>query len=388
MTNDEFMMKCTDCVNFRSFKTTYSTDRYWMQSICYVKSEDALVRCFTNLNTSGNNEISSIEKLNYSTKERISCVTNLKYGHVNDITYNPVTNKLYVTPMYCKKKPNESGLDKNLIYVLNVSTFAKEVEIHVGTDNNNCVYGITYDEVNNQYYIAMSGSKIATLNSSFEILTEFSLIQHGVNSYENTFQCLEYYDEKLFLLYSEKIVVFDTKRNYLKNFSTGGSIESEGLASLGKGDFIIGKVYEDQKGRCISELLSFNILDCRNVTDLLFTEVGAKAGVAISKEIKEKMDVNSNAKILNGINYVKRRGNLVQCTICVTNITEVGSKVVALLPEGYRPSHYMRVIGACSGKNFARFEIATDGRILIYATSLTSISSSDWFELNVTYLVD
>lgn len=48
----------------------------------------------------------------------------------------------------------------------------------------------------------------------------------------------------------------------------------------------------------------------------------------------------------------------------------------------------MRVIEACSGKNFARFEIATDGRILIYATSLTSISSSDWFELNVTYLVD
>ena len=384
MTNDEFMMKCTDCVNFRSFKTTYSTDRYWMQSICYVKSEDALVRCFTNLNTSGNNEISSIEKLNYSTKERISCVTNLKYGHVNDITYNPVTNKLYLTPMYCKN----STLDKNLIYVLNVSTFAKEREIHVGTDTNNCIYGITYDEINNRYYIAMSDNKIAVLNSSFEILSEFSLIQYGVNSYKNTFQCLEYYDGKLFLLYFEKIVVFDIEGRYLKNFSVGGSIESEGLALTKDGDFIIGKVYEDQKGRCISELLSFNILDCRDVTDLLSVEVGATAGVAISKEIKEKMNVNSNAKILNGINYVKRRGNLVQCTICITNITEVGSKVVALLPSGYTPSHYMRVIVACSGKNFARFEIATDGRILIYATSLTSISSSDWFELNVTYLVD
>ena len=183
-------------------------------------------------------------------------------------------------------------------------------------------------------------------------------------------------------------MVFDTKGNYLKNFSTGGSIESEGLASIRDGDFIIGKVYEDQKGKCISELLSFNILDCRNVTDLLFTEVGAKAGADTSKEIRDKMDVNINAKILNGINYVKRRGNLVQCTICITNITSVGSKLVALLPAGYRPSHYMRVIGACSGKNFARFEIATDGRILIYTTSLTSISSSDWFELNVTYLVD
>ncbi len=182
--------------------------------------------------------------------------------------------------------------------------------------------------------------------------------------------------------------MFDKEGHYFENFSEGGSIESEGLASIRDGDFIIGKVYEDQKGKCISELLSFNILDCRNVADLLFTEVGAKAGVAISKETKEKMNVNSNAKILNGINYVKRRGNLVQCTICVTNITEVGSKVVALLPEGYRPSYYMRVIGACSGKKFARFEIATDGRILIYATSLTSISSSDWFELNVTYLVD
>lgn len=134
--------------------------------------------------------------------------------------------------------------------------------------------------------------------------------------------------------------------------------------------------------------MSFNILNSRSVTDLLSIEVEVKARVDISKEIRDKMDVNISAKILNGVNYVKIRRNLVQCTICITYITEVGSKVVALLPAGYTPSHYIRVIGACSGKNFTRFEIVTDGKILIYATSLTSISSIDWFELNVTYLID
>lgn len=63
-----------------------------MQSMCYVKSENALVRCFTKLGTKGDNEVSSIEKLNYLTMGRINCVINLKYGHVNDITYNPKTN--------------------------------------------------------------------------------------------------------------------------------------------------------------------------------------------------------------------------------------------------------------------------------------------------------
>lgn len=61
--------------------------------------------------------------------------------------------------MYCK----ESSLDGNLIYVLNVSTFAKEKEIHIGTNTTNCIYGITYDETKNQYYIAMSNYKMAIL---------------------------------------------------------------------------------------------------------------------------------------------------------------------------------------------------------------------------------
>lgn len=365
MTNNDFMMKCTDCANIRRLKTVNSTDRYWLQSICYVEPENALVLCYAQVNTS----ITSIEKVSCSDMSRISIKNNLSYGHANDITYNPKTNKLYVTPMY----ETNSGLDRNLIYVLNASTFVKENEFHVGTDTSVSVYGIAYDQINEQYYVAISGGRIAILNSSFEITSTFSFIQHGVNSFGNVFQCVEYYDEKIFLLYSEKIVVFDKEGNYLKNFSIGGNIESEGLASLGNGDFVSGKVYENKKGICISELLSFNILDCRNVTDLLSTEVG--------------VEVKSPAKIVSGINYVKKIGNVVQCIICITNITSIGSTVIATIPEGYRPSHYMRVIGACSGNNFARFEIGTDGNIIIYATSLDSIQSSHWFELEITYLV-
>ena len=213
----------------------------------------------------------------------------------------------------------------------------------------------------------------------FEIVTRFSFWQDGVNSFGNKFQNLEYYDGKIFLSYWEKIVVFDDKGTYLKNFSTGGSVELEGLASLGDGEFVLGKVYGktmymNKIETCTNELWSFNILDCRNVMNLISTEVEA--------------EIESPAKIFNDFNYVQKRGNVVQCSICITNITSVGNTVVATLLPGYRPNHYIRVMGACSGNNFARFEIATDGKIRITATSLTSIQSSYWFELEVTYLVD
>lgn len=36
MTNEEFMMRCTECVNLRKIKTTRSTEKNWMQSMCYI----------------------------------------------------------------------------------------------------------------------------------------------------------------------------------------------------------------------------------------------------------------------------------------------------------------------------------------------------------------
>lgn len=81
---------------------------------------------------------------------RINVKNNLEYGHVNDITYNPRTNKLYLVPMFSAS----SGKDRNVIYELNSSTFVKEREIHVGTTTMS-IDAITYDSERNQYYVAI-----------------------------------------------------------------------------------------------------------------------------------------------------------------------------------------------------------------------------------------
>lgn len=366
MINEEFMMKCTDCANLKNVSTTYSTDSYWTQSMCYIPTENALVRCLGKIGTSS----CFIEKINYSDMSRISINKDLNYAHANDITYNPKTNKLYLTPMFSQ----ESGLDRNLIYVLNASTFVKEAEIHVGTDMSMPVYGIAYNNTDNQYYVALGDSMIVALNNSFEIVSTFSFKQYGITSSCGPFQCIEYFDDKIFVLYHKKIVVFDTKGNYLSNVSVGDSIESEGIASIGNGDFVIGKVYGNNVGLIINEIFSFNIFDCRNLDDMLSTEVG--------------VILKGSVKILNDMNIIRKKGNLVECSLCFTNITSVGGDVIAVIPKAYAPNCYMRVIGACTGTNFARFEIGKDGTIRIFTTTITSIQSNYWFELHITYMVD
>lgn len=361
MTNNEFIMRSTNCAKLSKIRTMRSTDKYWMQSMCYIPSENALVICHRKLET----ETSSIEKINYATMNRINIKNNLNYGHVNDITYNSKTNKLYLTPMFDGK----SGKDRNVIYELNASTFEKEREIHVGATTTMSIDAIAYDSERNQYYVAID-KYIVTLNSDFEIGTRFEFdFQKGF-----TFQNIEYYDGKIFASYIGKIDVFDVTGNYLKYIATGEGIEAEGIASIGEGKFVLGKVYNTYIGIIVNELFLFNLFDCKIINELLPTDVWVK--------------VKGQVKINNNFNYIRKIGNLVQCSVCFTNITSASSTPIAEIPEGYRPMNYLRVIGACGGNNFARFEISKAGDIIMNATSLSSIQSNHWFELEVTYLVN
>lgn len=161
---------------------------------------------------------------------------------------------------------------------------------------------------------------------------------------------------------------------YLKYIATGDGVEAEGIAAIGAGKFVLGKVYDTHIGIIVNELFLFDLFDCKIINELLPTDVGVK--------------VKGQVKINNDFNYIRKIGNLVQCSVCFTNITSASSTPIAEIPEGYRPMNYLRVIGACSGDNFARFEISKDGKIIMYGTSLSSIQSNYWFELEVTYLVN
>ncbi len=181
---------------------------------------------------------------------RINIKNDLIYDHANDITYNSKTNKLYLVPMFDKNSVN----DRNVIYELNSSTFAKEREIYVGMNTRTSIDAIAYDSDRNCFYIAM-GNEILTLNSSFEIILKFEFnFQKGF-----VFQNIEYYDGKIFASYTGKIDVFDVTGTYLKYIATGEGVEAEGIAAIREGKFVLGKVYDTHIGVIVNELFLFEI---------------------------------------------------------------------------------------------------------------------------------
>lgn len=100
----------------------------------------------------------------------------------------------------------------------------------------------------------------------------------------------------------------------------------------------------------------------------------------------------SSATTLNGCtsvtNNIRKQNNFVELHVCITNIQDFTQTKIAQIPSGYRPSVYKRVLGACSGNNYCRFEVSTDGYIQLINTSITSPSSADWFELVMSYITD
>ncbi|MCI8955610.1 MAG: hypothetical protein HFG29_01320 [Eubacterium sp.] len=386
MTNQEFQTLCTDEANLllqANIRNSPLTENDWLQSMCYIPSEESVVLCYTQGKHPGNVIVQKC-KVNFNSdstkKNEPYTFTNVReevmpyFYHANDITYNPNTDKLYLVPM------KDSGAT-NVIYVLNSQTFAKEQEIYIGSSNL-IPFGIAYDNINRKYYVAVGGTDsrygvIKTLDESFNIVDSFELSYH-VNL--ATAQNLECYDEKIYMVYNNKICVYDKLGTFLTHFTTNGQLETEGLASLGNGEFLLGKVFSSKikdtspvVGTTVSQIYRFNILDYTD-SQLL---------------VNEKQALILKGDALSGINYIRKSGKIVDCHICLTGITTSGSTVLAKIPAGFRPSHYMRVLGACSGNNFARFEISTNGEVKMVLTSLgTTFASTSWFELQISYIVE
>jgi len=94
---------------------------------------------------------SSITKYNILTKEATTKdYTSGLMDHMNDLTYNPKTGKIYVVVMAEGK-----------INVVNAETLEYEETIITKDSNNNVIltYGLAYDRKNNRYITADSGTK-------------------------------------------------------------------------------------------------------------------------------------------------------------------------------------------------------------------------------------
>ena len=68
MAYEEFIAKCTKSVNYQTNKVKYTkegTDLLWLQSFCYIESENALVLCYTK--KVSNTLVGYMKKVNYST---------------------------------------------------------------------------------------------------------------------------------------------------------------------------------------------------------------------------------------------------------------------------------------------------------------------------------
>lgn len=83
----------------------------------------------------------------------------------------------------------------------------------------------------------------------------------------------------------------------------------------------------------------------------------------------------------------RRIGKVVYVEGCVKGFAET-DKVVATLPEGYRPNKSFYSIQATSGGNTDTFNVRTNGEIRRVGGSLSSISATDYHFIHFEFLVD
>ncbi len=114
-------------------------------------------------------ELLLVSPLSVETTSRSFSDSDWALGHANDFTYNPETNRLYVSS-YHSDDYSYSGD----IAVVNPETLLVESIVKLQRDNKMCpVHGIAYDRVHRQYITATrdsGGCGYAVFNENFEYL--------------------------------------------------------------------------------------------------------------------------------------------------------------------------------------------------------------------------
>lgn len=134
--------------------TICGDDKHYVQGGCYVSSTGHYVLAFSPIAGSGTNTTILVE-LDTDFATVIKTVSSVNYGHCNDLTYNPNTNRIYAS----STGHEEASAYRGKCVIINPSTLAI-----VGTVNEitNVVSAISYDSLNDVYY---TSEQIASENN-------------------------------------------------------------------------------------------------------------------------------------------------------------------------------------------------------------------------------
>lgn len=83
----------------------------------------------------------------------------------------------------------------------------------------------------------------------------------------------------------------------------------------------------------------------------------------------------------------RKIGNTVYVRGCITGFTDV-EKVVATLPEGFRPSNSFYIQRSTNGGKTDTFNVRNNGNIERVATTLPTLVTDNYHFIDVTFLVD
>lgn len=123
----------------------YSTDYTTIQSACYIDSTARVLLGMSRTDKS----LASITVLNANMDTVINRVAGLDFGHCNDMTYNPNTDRIYIAP-------GDTSTHGAALLVVNPSTFAITNEIYIGSN----VWQVEYDRLNDIYFVGADTLRI------------------------------------------------------------------------------------------------------------------------------------------------------------------------------------------------------------------------------------
>ena len=210
--------------NYKTNQGGCSDGKYYYQSFIYLNSADE----------SQNSTI--IVKYDLSTGLEVRRSGKILTGHTNDMAYNSRTNQIIIA----NNKP-----DYNIVTIIDAATLKI-----IRTEKVPCpIYGITYDDERDVYFIGCSNSKnLRALNSNFEVIDQ-NIYSTDQNSSGCMTQGLGSDDVFVYCTYYTNpgniIEVFDWYGNYVGTIETEISGTLDGYALEGE------SVDVDEQGRIL-----------------------------------------------------------------------------------------------------------------------------------------
>ena len=141
------------------FYTNNDANYVWFQSAEYVDTTNHVILGFT----SSDYTLGMLVEVSTDFETVYNRISGLSLGHLNDIAYNPNTNKLYIATM-------DTGSYANRIVVVSAASLVIETSIDIGKT----VYQISYDRRNDLFYVGTNTNDI--YDSDFNLIKTNPLV--------------------------------------------------------------------------------------------------------------------------------------------------------------------------------------------------------------------